>query len=70
MASESQNLSTAKVDAPNYKVIAEQIGALMQAGKQSGMDQTVIRAAIETFGQVATNSSSYGNACATGRCIG
>lgn len=59
MSSESQNLSTTKVDPPAYKVIAEQIGALMVIGREQAMDQMVIRSAIETFGQVASRSGSY-----------
>lgn len=69
MSSETSNVSATKVEQPAYKVIAEQIAALMLAGKQSGMDQEIIRAAIHTFGQVACQPQPVyrgveaGNAC-------
>lgn len=68
MSSESQTLSTAKSDAPAYKVIAEQIAGLLAAGEQTRADQDTIRAALHVFAQVANQppTVSYntaGNAC-------
>ena len=59
MSSESQTLSTAKSDAPAYKVIAEQIAALMLAGEQSGMDQSTIQAAIHAFVSITHQPADY-----------
>lgn len=68
MSSESQNLSTTKVDPPAYKVIAEQIGALLAAGEQTRADQDTIRTALHVFAQVANQPVAYTPGNIAGGC--
>lgn len=60
---EHSNLTTTVDNGPDYKKIAGELIGLMQAGKDTGMDQATIRNALDVFGAVATSRQNYGNAC-------